>query len=112
MAIPAAELAAGVPVWTADQMADGNEIFIYAATGQCLTAGHGGRLRLAHCDLTLSQRWRPLDTATSLGQTFAKYASAQTGRCLTAPAKKAGVATLQVCGPARLKTQEIAFWWN
>jgi hypothetical protein len=112
VAIPAAELAAGVPVWTADQMADGNEIFIYTATGQCLTAGHGGRLALAHCDLSLSQRWRSLDAATSLGQTFAKYASAQTGRCLTAPAKKAGLATLEVCGPARLKTQEIAFWWN
>jgi len=110
-AIPASVLASGVPVWTADQMADGSEIFIYTPTGQCLTAHHGG-LRLSHCDLSLSQRWRPLDEATSLGQTFAKYASAQTGRCLTAPAKDPGLATLADCGPARLKTQEIAFWWN
>ncbi|HUZ53291.1 MAG TPA: hypothetical protein VMU94_12290 [Streptosporangiaceae bacterium] len=112
VAIPVAELAAGVPVWTADQMADGSEIFIYTATGQCLTAHRAGRLRLSHCDLSLRQRWRPFDGATSLGQTFAKYASAQTGRCLTAPAKKPGPATLEKCGLARLKTQEIAFWWN
>ena len=112
VAIPAAELASGVPVWTADQMAGGSEIFIYTPTGQCLTARRGGLLRLSHCDLSLSQRWRPLDGATSLGQTFAKYASAQTGRCLTAPAKNPGPATLETCGPARLKTQEIAFWWN
>jgi hypothetical protein len=111
-AIPAAELAAGVPVWTADQMADGSEIFIYTPTGQCLTARHAGLLRLSHCDLSLSQRWRPLDEATSLAQTFAKYASAQTGRCLTAPQKVPGPATLARCGAARLRTQEIAFWWN
>jgi hypothetical protein len=112
VAIPAAVLAAGMPVWTADQMADGRDIFIYTPTGQCLTAHHGGLLRLAHCDLSLSQRWRPLNEATSLGQTFAKYASAQTGRCLTAPAKDPGLATLAACGPPRLKTQQIAFWWN
>ena len=112
VAIPPAELAAGMPVWTADQMADGSEIFIYTTTGQCLTARHGDRLRLSHCDLSLSQRWRPLDGATSLGQTFAKYASAQTGRCLTAPQKHPGPATMEACGPARLRTQEIAFWWN
>jgi hypothetical protein len=110
VAIPASVLASGVPVWTADQMAGGSQIFIYTPTGQCLTAHHGG-LRLAHCDLSLSQRWRPLDEAISLGQAFAKYASAQTGRCLTAPAKDPGLATLAGCGP-RLKTQEIAFWWN
>lgn len=110
--IPDTELAAGVPVWTADQMVDGSEIFIYTATGQCLTAHRADGLRLSHCDLSLSQRWRPLDAAVSLGQTFAKYASAQTGRCLTAPEKKPGSAMLEKCGPARLKTQEIAFWWN
>jgi hypothetical protein len=112
VAIPPAELASGVPVWTADQMADGNEIFIYTTTGQCLTASRDGGLRLSHCDLGLRQRWRPLGESTSLGQTFAKYASAQTGRCLTAPSKNPGPATLETCGPPRLKTQQIAFWWN
>lgn len=113
VAIPAAELAAGVPLWTADQMADGSEIFIYAATGQCLSAApEPDRIRLAHCDLSLRQRWRPVDSATSLGQEFAKYANAKTGRCLTAPAKGPGLAMLRMCGPPRLKTQEIAFWWN
>src|SRR5712692_2087463 len=40
--IPASELAAGVPLWTADQMADGGEIFIYIPNGRCLTAAGGG----------------------------------------------------------------------
>src|SRR5215470_7555039 len=34
-AIPVAELAAGIPVWTADHMSDGSDIFIDTATGQC-----------------------------------------------------------------------------
>jgi hypothetical protein len=113
VAIPVSALTAGVPIWTANQMADGNEIFIDTATGQCLSAANRpDGLRLAHCDLDLSQRWRPVDPATSLGQAFAKYANAKTGRCLTAPPKKPGPATLQPCGAARLRTQEIAFWWN
>ncbi|HYS31839.1 MAG TPA: hypothetical protein VEM58_06230 [Streptosporangiaceae bacterium] len=113
VAIPAAELTAGVPVWTANQMSDGSDIFIYTATGQCLSDKHPSDvLRLAHCDLGLSQRWRPLDATTALQQEFAKYANAKTGLCLTAPSKHPGPATLQRCGPPRLKNQEIAFWWN
>jgi hypothetical protein len=113
VAIPVSELRAGVPAWTANQMSDGSVIFIYTATGQCLSpASSGGRLRLAHCDLGLSQRWRPVDAAAALGQAFAKYANAETGLCLTAPSKHPGRATLQRCGPPGLKTQEIAFWWS
>lgn len=111
VAIPRGELTAGVPVWTADLMADGNDIFIDTATGQCMTAARH-MIRLAHCDLSLAQRWRPVDAATSLGQAFAKYASASTGQCITAPRGHPGLAALQPCGPPRLKTQEIAFWWN
>jgi len=113
LAIPVAELGAGVPVWTADHMSDGSDIFIYTATGQCLSAsGHRGQVALAHCNLGLSQRWRPVDAANALGQAFAKYANARNGLCLTAPDKHPGPATLQPCGAPKLKTQQIAFWWN
>jgi hypothetical protein len=115
--IPHSEIRAGVPVWTVDHMADGSDIFIYSATGQCLTAAPGragtpGRLRLAHCDLGLSQRWQPQDSQVALGQAFARYVSRQTGRCLTAPGGHPGPATLQACGSPIPKTQQIALWWN
>jgi hypothetical protein len=117
--IPASALAAptsggsGVPAWTDNQMADGTDIFIYAATGQCLSAGVGSAsVQLSHCDLSLAQRWRPLDAAVALGQSVAEYANAKTGLCLTAPRQKPGPARLAKCGRARQKTQEIAFWWT
>lgn len=118
--ISSAELAAGVPMWTANQMADGSDIFIYVPTGKCLNAAHDtGAVTLAHCTLKLSQRWRPLHARTELGQAFAAYANEMTGDCLTAPAPNPGrgpanpgPATLTRCGPARDKTQEIAFWWS
>jgi hypothetical protein len=111
--IPVAELTAGVPVWTADHMSDGSDIFIYTATGQCLSASaHGRKIVLAHCDLGLSQRWRPVGAASALGQAYAKYASAGSGLCLTAPDARQGPATLQECGSAKRKAQQIAFWWN
>lgn len=117
VAIPHSEIRAGVPVWTVDLMADGSDIFIYSATGQCLTAVKGqagapGRLALAHCDLGLSQRWQPQASQVALGQAFARYASRLTGRCLTAPAGHPGPATLQPCGNPIPKTQQISFWWN
>jgi len=111
--IPVAELKAGVPVWTADHMSDGGEIFIFTATGQCLTAARRpGQLGLAHCNLGMSQRWHPIDASSALGQGYAKYANAKTGLCLTAPSGHPGPATLQRCGAATLKAQQIAFWWN
>jgi hypothetical protein len=119
VAIPMSALAAptsggaGAPAWTDNQMADGTDIFIYAATGQCLSAGvASASVRLSRCDLSLAQRWRPGDAADALGQSFAKYANAKTGLCLTAPRKQPGPAKLAKCGPPRQKTQEIAFWWT
>jgi hypothetical protein len=121
--IPASALAAptsggaGVPAWTDNQMADGSHIFIYTATNQCLSAGltSAGRnpaaVGLARCNLSLAQRWRPIDASDALGQALAKYANAQTGGCLTAPPTKPGPASLTSCGALRLKNQEIAFWW-
>ncbi|HXP21738.1 MAG TPA: hypothetical protein VN840_19010 [Streptosporangiaceae bacterium] len=108
--IPKSELIAGVPLWTADQMADGSEIFIYIPTGRCLTAARGTSLGLAHCDLGLSQRWRPVHLSTVAGQPIAQFATAA-GNCLAAGAH-AGPARLAPCGPARTKPQEIAFWWS
>jgi hypothetical protein len=115
--VPPAEIKAGVPIWTVDQMAGGSDIFIYSATGKCLTAvpgssGPAGRLRLAHCDLGPSQRWQPQDGQVALGQAYAGYANAQTGRCLTAPSGHPGLATLQVCQSPIPRSQQIAFWWN
>jgi hypothetical protein len=111
--IPVAELTAGVPVWTADHMSDGSDIFIYTATGQCLSASaHGDKIALAHCDLGLSQRWRPVDAAAAFGQAYAKYASASNGLCLTAPNAHPGPATLRTCGSANRKAQQITFWWS
>jgi|GEM_PF-792436 len=115
------ELASGTPLWTANQMADGSEIFIYTPTGRCLAAARGSRsVTLTRCNLGLSQRWRPLHATVTLGQAIAAYANELTGDCLTAPPPPAsdhgpaspGPATMAACGPARDKTQEIAFWWS
>jgi hypothetical protein len=112
VAIARSEVRAGVPVWTDNQMADGTDVFIYTATGECLSAGSGpASVRLAHCDLTLDQRWRPVYPGMAKGQAFAEYANAKTGGCLTAPGGP-GPATLAACGKPRLPTQEITFWWN
>jgi hypothetical protein len=119
VAIPASALAAptsggaGAPAWTDNQMADGSDIFVYTATGQCLSAGVApASVRLSRCDLSLAQRWRPRDAADALGQAFAKYENAKTRLCLTAPHKDPGPARLAKCGRPRQKTQEIAFWWT
>jgi hypothetical protein len=112
VAIARSEIRAGVPAWTDNLMADGTDVFIYTATGECLSAGKGpATVRLAHCDLTLDQRWRPVYPGTANGQSFAEYANAKTGGCLTAPGGP-GPATLAACGKPRLPTQEITFWWN
>jgi hypothetical protein len=109
--IPRRELSAGPPEWTADQMTDGSEIFIYVPTDKCLTPLGAHRLRLTHCDLELAQRWKVLHSQIVVGQAIAQYANAQTGGCLTAP-RGPGRALLERCGPARTKAQEIAFWWS
>lgn len=121
--IPASALAAptsggaGVPAWTDNQMADGSHIFIFTATGRCLAAGRRGAggnatgVSLARCDLSVAQRWRPVDASAAQGQVFSKFKNVLTGTCLTAPQTGPGQATLTKCGPPRMKTQEIAFWW-
>lgn len=118
--IPQPEIASGTPEWTADQLTDGTDIFIYVPTGQCLTAASGGKLSLAHCDLASDQRWRQLNSEVLLTEPIAQYANVSTGRCLTAPRAPATVlapapALLTVCAGVhskRFKVQEIAFWWS
>lgn len=109
VSIPRSELIAGVPLWTADQMADGSEIFIYIPDGRCLTVARHN-LALAHCDLGPSQRWHAEHRRTVAGQQIAQFASA-TGDCLSA-GPHPGPAILARCGPLRTKRQEIAFWWS
>jgi hypothetical protein len=108
--IPATQLSFRTPEWTADQMSDGSEIFIYIPTGKCLSP-NGDHLLLAHCDLGPAQRWRTLYQRVVLGEPVAEYANAKTGACLTAP-RKPGQALLAPCGHGREKAQEIAFWWG
>ncbi|HUJ06345.1 MAG TPA: hypothetical protein VLX31_09600 [Streptosporangiaceae bacterium] len=119
--ISRAEMTNGTPLWTANLMGDGSEIFIYTPNGLCLAAGRqAGQVVLARCNLGLGQRWRARHAVTVLGQAIAAYANAETGGCLTAPApapekvnkSRPGPARLAACGPARDKTQEIAFWWS
>ncbi|HUC56160.1 MAG TPA: hypothetical protein VMA95_02075 [Streptosporangiaceae bacterium] len=108
--IPVKEITSGTPQWTADQMSDGSEIFIYVPNGKCLSP-QGDQLQLTHCNLGLAQRWRTLHSKVMLGQTISQYANAKTGACLTAP-RRPGPAKLATCGKALTKTQEIALWWS
>ena len=111
--IPPADLSAGTPQWTVDQMGDGTDVFIYIPTGRCLGAAPGGaRLVLAICAVSPSQRWRSVGQATAAGATISGFRNAATGRCITAPRRRPGPARLSACGPAHTKSQEIAFWWS
>lgn len=117
LVIPASEVSAGPPEWTVNELADGESVFIDISTGNCLTAASVARLSLAPCDLSPSQRWRPVHQHAAAGQSVAGYASVSTGQCLTAgrlPSRKARVApaVLTACGPARARHQEMAFWWG
>jgi hypothetical protein len=111
VAISRREIASGTPEWTANQLTDGTQIFIYVPTDQCLsTAGETG-LRLVHCDLGAAQRWRQLHSGVVFSQVIGQYSNVRTGGCLTAPAHP-GAARLSPCGKARTRSQEIAFWWS
>lgn len=112
--VPAAQIASGTPEWTADQMTDGGDIFIYVPTNQCLTAIGRSGLTLSHCDLALDQRWRPVNSQVLLTEPIAQYSNVQAGRCLTAGGRP-GPARLSTCarpGSKRFRKQEIAFWWS
>jgi hypothetical protein len=112
--IPQSEIVSGTPEWTADQLTDGGDIFIYVPTGQCLTASSGAELSLSRCDLAADQRWRDLHSKMIFTEPIVQYANLGTGRCLTAP-RRPGLALMTTCANPRLKRfkfQEIAFWWS
>ncbi len=115
--IPGDQLAAGPREWTVNELADGSDIFIDISTGDCLTAASGTRLILAPCDLSASQRWRPVQQRSIAGQSVAGYASVSTGRCLAAGGPASSTATsepavLAGCGPAGTRSQELVLWWS
>src|ERR1022692_225971 len=103
----------GVPLWTADQMADRTYIFIYSPTGQCLSSAPGGQaLSLEHCDLGRTQRWRVEHAGSAEGLPFDQFANVAAGRCLSAHAAAGTAPSLQPCGPAHDKSEEIGLWWS
>ena len=110
--IPQAVLVSGQAVWTANQMSDNSEIFIYVPSGKCLVGTPAGHLDLTHCNLADDQRWRPVNSRVVQGQGISQYKNAETGECLTAPGASPGQAFTTSCGPSGTKTQEIAFWWS
>lgn len=112
--VPQPEVVSGTPEWTADQLTDGGDIFIYVPTGQCLTASSGDELSLSRCDLAADQRWRGQHPEIIFTEPIVQYANLGTGRCLTAPPRP-GLALMTTCANPRLKrfkSQEIAFWWS
>jgi len=118
VAISAAEIVSGTPEWTADQLTDGGDIFIYVPTGQCLTAASNGSLSLTHCDLSTDQRWRTASSEVVMTEPITQYANVSTGRCLTAP-RSPGPALMTACASSQskphskqFKSQEIAYWWS
>ena len=114
-----ADLPAGYPEWTADQMVGGSYIFIYISTGRCLSPT-SGQATLQRCDLSERQRWtREYHGTDASGQELWHLRNAADGRCLTvgspvAAAASAGSAgsgaELQRCGNGVSWRQLMAFW--
>jgi hypothetical protein len=116
--ISPAELGGGPGQWTADLMVGKNYIFIYLASGDCLSAvgtARSPRLALRHCDLRASQRWRRVGPAVlSQGHDFYQYANLGDGSCLAQARALPGSAwgaSLSACSPTPPADQLIAFWW-
>jgi hypothetical protein len=107
------DLPASYPEWTADQMVGGSYIFIYIATGQCLSAAPGQAAALERCDLSERQRWnRAYYSTDAAGQDLWQLRNGADGRCLTvgAPAAAGSGAQLERCGTGGSWRQLIAFW--
>jgi hypothetical protein len=112
VSIPPAVVISGKAVWTANQMSDDSEIFIYVPSGKCLAGTAAGHLNLTRCKPAADQRWRPVNSRIVKGQAINQYKNVETGECLTAPGSSPGQAFTTSCGPTGSKTQEIAFWWS
>jgi hypothetical protein len=115
--MPPASLAQGDPQWSADTMAGGTFVFIYAPDGKCLAAstrqGHPV-LALRRCNLGAGQRWQRFNAAVaSDGHLYGQYRNLSTGRCLAAggaPGTSSGPAALVPCA-APATHQLISLWW-
>jgi hypothetical protein len=118
--VPAAQLAAGTPSWTADQMKGGSYTFIYIPDGRCLSvSGHGShaKIDLEHCNLGAAQRWVRVGTqATVSTHVYAAYRSMVSTLCLSQPAAGPSTSTGQValgsCTASPPRQELIAFWWS
>lgn len=116
--MPPASLVQGDPQWSADTMAGGTFVFIYAPDGQCLAAatrqGHPV-LALRRCNLGAGQRWQRFNSAVAAdGHLYGQYRNLGTGRCLAAgaaPVAGPGPAALASCAAAPATRQLISLWW-
>jgi Ricin-type beta-trefoil lectin domain-like len=118
-AMPPADQPQGNPQWTADTMAGGTYVFIYAPDGKCLASAAGRRrtvLALRRCDLGPDQRWRQVNgTTVSAGHQYGQYRNLGSGRCLTAggaAGQAVDPARLAPCDPASRAGQRVSFWWS
>jgi hypothetical protein len=116
--MPPASLAQGDPQWSADTMAGGTFVFIYAPDGRCLAAatrqGHPV-LALRRCNLGASQRWQRFDASVAAdGHLYGQYRNLGTGRCLAAAGgadAQSGPASLIPCAAAPAAHQLLSLWW-
>jgi len=119
--MPPASLVQGDPQWSADTMADGTLVFIYAPDGRCLAAatrqGHPA-LALRRCNLGAGQRWQRFHASVAAdGHLYGQYRNLGTGRCLAAPADPgapSGPAGLVPCAatPVTPATHQLlSLWW-
>ena len=125
--VPRRQLTSGNPQWTADAMAGGSYIFIYAPDGRCLAAARSN-LVLRRCDLRRSQRWRGVHGGVRTeGHYFRQFSNLAVGGCIAAggalPAAGPGdrAAALAPCAPggsagpggaARTWRQLLGLWWS
>jgi Ricin-type beta-trefoil lectin domain-like len=118
--LPPASLPQGDPQWTADTIAGGTLVFIYAPNGRCLAMAGSQRravVALRRCDLGPDQRWQRVHaTVQSDGHEYAQVRNLRSGWCLTAGDAAAGTANppafLTRCGPAAQERQLLSFWWS
>jgi hypothetical protein len=115
--VPAADLAVGHPMWTADEMAGGTYTFIYIPDGRCLgVAGRGSHatIGLQHCDLGAAQRWQRVGTQTTVSRhVYGAYRSMVSELCLSQPdGSPAGRVALGGCRALPPGQELISFWWS
>jgi hypothetical protein len=118
--VPAADLRAGHPMWTADEMEGGSYTFIYIPDGRCLgVSGRGSKatIDLQHCTLGAAQRWVKVGTEITVSKhVYSAYRSMVSKLCLSHPAAgpttPAGQVALGGCRALPPGQELISFWWS